>query len=154
MSLHKSGQLEEQLLTRNVGIMVCHSIKTRHYGREMLDANSDELGLGGGQDGVITIDLKNFQQFSMDNKTWQATIGAGSRLGDVTDRLHDAGGRAMAHGVCPDVGIGGHATIVGLRYSNSMTDQVTNKFIGRPRPNVAYVGKCFGPCRGGGSGNC
>ncbi|CCC10462.1 hypothetical protein SMAC4_08015 [Sordaria macrospora] len=71
-------------------------------------------GLGGGQDGVITIDLKNFQQFSMDNKTWQATIGAGSRLGDVTDRLHDAGGRAMAHGVCPDVGIGGHATIGGL----------------------------------------
>lgn len=71
-------------------------------------------GLGGGQDGVITIDLVNFQQFSMDNKTWQATIGAGSHLGDVTDRLHDAGGRAMAYGVCPDVGIGGHATIGGL----------------------------------------
>ena len=87
-----------------------------------------DVGLGGGQDGVITIDLVNFQQFSMDNKTWQATIGAGSHLGDVTDRLHDAGGRAMAYGVCPDVGIGGHATIVGLRHWISMKDHVTDIF--------------------------
>ena len=48
----------------------------------------------------------------MDDSTWQATIGAGTLLGDVTTRLHDAGGRAIAHGVCPGVGIGGHATIV------------------------------------------
>jgi hypothetical protein len=33
-------------------------------------------------------------------------------LGEVTTKLHDAGGRAIAHGVCPGVGIGGHATIV------------------------------------------
>lgn len=35
-------------------------------------------------------------------------------LGDVTKTLHDAGGRAMSHGTCPVVGIGGHATIGGL----------------------------------------
>lgn len=49
----------------------------------------------------------------MDTNTWQATIGGGSKLSDVTDRLHDNGKRAMAYGTCPGVGIGGHATIVG-----------------------------------------
>ncbi|KAJ9306222.1 CAZyme family AA7 [Paecilomyces variotii] len=68
----------------------------------------------GGVDGEVVVDLKNFQQFSMNNETWRATIGAGTLLGDVTTRLYNAGGRAMAHGTCPQVGIGGHATIGGL----------------------------------------
>lgn len=50
----------------------------------------------------------------MDTNTWQATIGSGTLLGDVTKNLHDNGKRAMAHGTCPQVGIGGHATIGGL----------------------------------------
>ena len=58
--------------------------------------------------------MKHFQQFSMDRKTWRATIGGGTLLGDVTKRLHDAGNRAISHGTCPQVGIGGHATIGGL----------------------------------------
>lgn len=71
------------------------------------------LGIGG-EDGAVVVDMVNFQQFSMDNSTWQATIGSGTLLADVTSRLHDAGGRAIAHGTCPQVGIGGHATIGGL----------------------------------------
>ena len=50
----------------------------------------------------------------MDTNTWQASIGSGTLLGDVTTLLHNNGGRAIAHGVCPGVGIGGHATIGGL----------------------------------------
>jgi len=65
-------------------------------------------------DGAIVIDLMHFQHFSMDRSTWRATIGGGTLLGDVTKCLHDAGNRAMAHGICPQVGIGGHATIGGL----------------------------------------
>ncbi|KAJ7105109.1 hypothetical protein C8R43DRAFT_1100144 [Mycena crocata] len=68
----------------------------------------------GGEDNAVVVDLVNFQKFNMDTTTWKATIGAGTLLGDVTKRLHDAGGRAMAHGTCPQVGIGGHATIGGL----------------------------------------
>ncbi|KAJ7708857.1 hypothetical protein B0H17DRAFT_1191356 [Mycena rosella] len=68
----------------------------------------------GGEDGAVVVDMVNFQQFTMDNSTWQATIGGGTLLADVTSRLHDAGGRAIAHGTCPQVGIGGHATIGGL----------------------------------------
>ncbi|KAJ4290040.1 hypothetical protein N0V88_006843 [Collariella sp. IMI 366227] len=63
------------------------------------------FGLGG-VDGAVVIDMVNFQHFSMDYTTWQATVGAGTRLGEVSKKLHGAGGRAMAHGVCPGGGIG------------------------------------------------
>ncbi|KAJ7065289.1 hypothetical protein C8F01DRAFT_1125052 [Mycena amicta] len=68
----------------------------------------------GGEDGAVVVDLVKLQQFTMDNTTFQATIGGGTLLADVTSRLHNAGGRAIAHGTCPQVGIGGHATIGGL----------------------------------------
>jgi FAD/FMN-containing dehydrogenase len=74
----------------------------------------------GGQDNTIVVDMKHFQQFSMDESNWQATIGGGTVLGDVTKRLHENGNRAMAHGTCPQVGIGGHATIGGLGPSSRM----------------------------------
>jgi hypothetical protein len=71
------------------------------------------LGIGG-VDGAIAIDMKNFQQFHMDTTTWNATFGAGTLLDDVTKRLYDNGKRAIAHGVCPQVGAGGHLTIGGF----------------------------------------
>ncbi|OBT68130.1 hypothetical protein VE03_01441 [Pseudogymnoascus sp. 23342-1-I1] len=77
------------------------------------------FGLGG-VSGAVVIDLKNFQQFSMDHVTWQATAGAGTLLGDLQTRMHEAGNRAMAHGICPQVGIGGHATIGGLGPSSRL----------------------------------
>ncbi|KAH8727692.1 hypothetical protein GQ44DRAFT_94219 [Phaeosphaeriaceae sp. PMI808] len=76
--------------------------------------------IGGGDDNTIVVDMKNFQQFSMDKSTWQATVGGGTLLGDLTKRLHDNGQRAMAHGTCPQVGIGGHATIGGLGPTSRM----------------------------------
>ncbi|KAJ6485687.1 hypothetical protein C8R45DRAFT_1074889 [Mycena sanguinolenta] len=68
----------------------------------------------GGRDNAVVVDMVNFQKFSMNTSTWEATVGAGTLLGDLTTRLHNAGGRAIAHGTCPQVGIGGHATIGGL----------------------------------------
>ncbi|CAG8126920.1 unnamed protein product [Penicillium olsonii] len=68
----------------------------------------------GGTDGAVVVDLKHLQQFSMNHTNWQATIGAGTLLGDVTKQLHNAGGRAMSHGTCLQVGSGGHFTIGGL----------------------------------------
>ncbi|KKK21447.1 hypothetical protein AOCH_000127 [Aspergillus ochraceoroseus] len=68
----------------------------------------------GGTNGAVVVNLENLQHFSMNTTTWEATIGAGTLLGDVTKRLSDAGGRAMAHGTCPQVGSGGHFTIGGL----------------------------------------
>ncbi len=69
------------------------------------------FGLGG-TSGALAIDMASLNHFSMDNATWQATIGPGALLGDVTTQLIDNGDRAFAHGVCPGVGLGGHATVV------------------------------------------
>lgn len=52
--------------------------------------------MGGANSSAVVIDMKNFQQFSMDESTWIATVGAGTLLEDVTDRMHDAGSRVIA----------------------------------------------------------
>lgn len=86
------------------------------------------FGLG---DGAVAIDLVNFNQYSIDNTTGYATIGAGLRLGEIDDHLHETG-RAFAHGVCPSVGIGGHATIVGHSLTSiTRFGQVANEQIRR-----------------------
>ncbi|KAH7559503.1 hypothetical protein BM1_04440 [Bipolaris maydis] len=74
----------------------------------------------GGSDGAVVVDLKHFQKFSIDKSTWQATVGSGTRLGDLTKRLGENGGRAMAYGTCPQVGTGGHALIGGLGPASRM----------------------------------
>jgi len=77
------------------------------------------LGLGG-VNGAVVIDLRHLQNFQMDRTTWRAKVGGGTLLADLTKRMHDAGNRAMAHGTCPQVGIGGHATIGGLGPSSRL----------------------------------
>lgn len=84
----------------------------------------------GGEDGALAIDLTNLQSFSMDEDTWQASVGAGMRLGDMDDKLHDAGKRAVAHGTCPGVGIGGQATIGGLGPSSRMWGTTLDHVVG------------------------
>jgi hypothetical protein len=81
-------------------------------------------------DGAIVIDMKHFQQFSMDRSTWTATIGSGTLLEDVTKRLYNAGGRAIAHGVCPQVGSGGHFTIGGFGPMSRMWGTALDHVIG------------------------
>ncbi|MBE3043508.1 FAD-dependent oxidoreductase [Candidatus Bathyarchaeota archaeon] len=84
----------------------------------------------GGEDGALAIDLVNLQSFSMDEETWQAAVGAGMHLGDMDDKLHAEGKRAVAHGVCPGVGIGGHATIGGLGPSSRMWGTCLDHVVG------------------------
>ena len=67
----------------------------------------------GGKDGALVIDLAALNTVHVDQSTWKATIGGGTRLKQVTNGLFDQGKRAIAHGTCPQVGIGGHATIGG-----------------------------------------
>ncbi|CAH0052526.1 unnamed protein product [Clonostachys solani] len=71
------------------------------------------FGLGG-EDGAVAVDLVNLKSFSMDESTWMATYGSGLRHRDLDAYLHNNGARAIAHGTCPSVGVGGHATIGGL----------------------------------------
>ena len=87
------------------------------------------FGLGG-EDGHLTVALDNLRHLSLDGTT--ATFGGGNHLGDValflwengkhsrfastvfvrswtrTANCDSVGKRAMAHGTCPYVGVGGH----------------------------------------------
>lgn len=74
----------------------------------------------GGVDGAVVIDLKNIQQFSYNSSSQRATFGAGYLLQDLDNNLQLAGGRAISHGICPQVGVGGHATIGGLGPSSRL----------------------------------
>lgn len=71
-------------------------------------------GLGSG-DGGFTIDLSSFKNITVDSKGL-ATIGGGSRLGDIYLALNDKGW-AVAAGSCNGVGIGGHAGFGGASVS-------------------------------------
>ncbi|KAI0744342.1 FAD-binding domain-containing protein [Daedaleopsis nitida] len=80
----------------------------------------------GGEDGHLVVSLDNLRHLSMDGTN--AIIGAGNRLGDVALYLWNNGKRAMAHGTCPFVGIGGHAGQGGFgpasRFFGLLADQV------------------------------
>ncbi|KAF9346732.1 hypothetical protein BGX26_001754 [Mortierella sp. AD094] len=66
-------------------------------------------GYSGGGKGSLVIDLDLFQQFSIDHDTGIATVGAGNRLGSLYTKLWSAGEYLVPAGMCPGVGVGGHA---------------------------------------------
>ncbi|RAQ47421.1 glucooligosaccharide oxidase [Aspergillus flavus] len=68
----------------------------------------------GGTDGAVVVDMKHFNQFSMEDQTYEAVIGPGTTLGDVDVELYNNGKRAMTHGICPTISTGGHFTMGGL----------------------------------------
>jgi hypothetical protein len=66
------------------------------------------------------IDLQRINHISVDASSGEAVIGTGSRLGDIALGLNNQGGRALPHGVCPYVGLGGHASFGGcVLFKNS-----------------------------------
>ena len=67
----------------------------------------------GGVNGHLVIDLLKIKDIVVDQETGTAVVGAGNRLGDIALGLFDQGGRAIPHGTCPLVGLGGHASFGG-----------------------------------------
>ena len=72
----------------------------------------------GGRDGAMVIDLQGFQSITLDAATQVVKVGGGVRLGNLARAIYDQGKRALPHGTCPGVGIGGHATHGGFGYSS------------------------------------
>lgn len=64
----------------------------------------------GGVNGILEIDLENFNTITLDNSTNLVSVGGGVRLGNLALEIYNRNERAMAHGTCPGVGVGGHAT--------------------------------------------
>ncbi|RPA91174.1 FAD-binding domain-containing protein [Choiromyces venosus 120613-1] len=77
------------------------------------------FGLGG-VDGSLMIDMKKFRNLTVDPDTFVATVGAGLRLGDIASGIHAIAGRALPHGLCPGVGISGHALHGGFGFTSRM----------------------------------
>ncbi|KAG6830740.1 hypothetical protein H0H87_007216 [Tephrocybe sp. NHM501043] len=73
----------------------------------------------GGRNGSIVVDLKNFKKVTVNSAQGTAVIEAGNRLGDVATALAN-NGRAMPHGTCAYVGIGGHAAYGGFGFASRM----------------------------------
>ena len=65
----------------------------------------------------MVVDLENFQNITV-KANGVATVGAGVRLGNLALGLYSQGQRALPHGTCPGVGIGGHFTHGGYGYDS------------------------------------
>jgi FAD binding domain len=74
----------------------------------------------GGQDGSLIVDLQEFNSISVDSTTFIAAVGGGVRLGNMALALYAQGQRALPHGTCPGVGIGGHFTHGGYGYDSRL----------------------------------
>lgn len=72
----------------------------------------------GGKSGSMVIDLENFHDVTVDTTTNIAKVGGGVRLGNMAIAIYNQGKRALPHGTCPGVGVGGHATHGGFGYSS------------------------------------
>ncbi|EPT01474.1 hypothetical protein FOMPIDRAFT_90148 [Fomitopsis schrenkii] len=72
----------------------------------------------GGVNGHLVVDLSKIKEIQVDQTTGTAVIGAGNRLGDIAIALFDQGGRAIPHGTCPLVGLGGHASFGGFGFTS------------------------------------
>lgn len=71
----------------------------------------------GGQNGAMVIDLQSFQEVSLDANNI-AKVGGGVRLGNLAQGIFNQKQRALPHGTCPGVGVGGHATHGGFGLSS------------------------------------
>jgi FAD/FMN-containing dehydrogenase len=65
------------------------------------------------------IDLRNFNETVLSSDgTGVAVVGGGVHLGPMARAVHAQDNRAISHGICPSVGIGGHSTHGGWGYTS------------------------------------
>ena len=72
----------------------------------------------GGKDGSMMISLQSFQKVELDTSTGITKVGGGVRLGNLADGIYTQGQKALSHGTCPGVGIGGHFTHGGYGHTS------------------------------------
>lgn len=71
----------------------------------------------GGKNGAVVITLENFHQVTV-SSTGVAKVGGGVRLGNLAQGIYDQAKRALPHGTCAGVGVGGHFTHGGYGYDS------------------------------------
>lgn len=63
------------------------------------------------------IDLRNFNKTVL-RPDGIAVVGGGVHLGTMAEAVYAQGKRAISHGLCPSVGLGGHSTHGGWGYTS------------------------------------
>ncbi|KAJ7106238.1 glucooligosaccharide oxidase [Mycena epipterygia] len=71
----------------------------------------------GGNNGSLVVDLSKLKAITVRSSNNTAVIQTGNRLGDVALALN-AAGRALPHGTCSYVGIGGHSGYGGFGFTS------------------------------------
>ncbi|EPS97931.1 hypothetical protein FOMPIDRAFT_55287 [Fomitopsis schrenkii] len=84
----------------------------------------------GGADGHVIVDLSNFKDIKVDNSTGIAVVGAGNRVGDIAVGLFDQAGRAIPHGTCALIGIGGHTSFGGYGFTSRQWGLTLDNVVG------------------------
>ncbi|KAJ6574991.1 FAD-binding domain-containing protein [Mycena capillaripes] len=115
----------------------------------------------GSRNGTLVIDFRDMTQvgdYSPSDET--VTVQPGIHLGDMALELYDKYGRAVAHGQCPYVGLGGHACNggwgLGSRSWGLVIDQTIGAELVFANGTIARVSQTenseiFWAIRGGGS---
>ncbi|KAG9127035.1 hypothetical protein FRC07_000920 [Ceratobasidium sp. 392] len=70
----------------------------------------------GGQNGTLVVDLSGMTGLTLNNVTGEATAQTGLKLGQLAQGIWDQGRRALPHGTCPYIGIGGHTAYGGMGF--------------------------------------
>ncbi|KAF2088002.1 Glucooligosaccharide oxidase [Saccharata proteae CBS 121410] len=84
----------------------------------------------GGQNGSMMVHLQSMQNITLDADSGIVSVGGGIRLGNLAQGIWDQGKRALAHGTCPGVGIGGHFTHGGYGYDSRMWGLAMDAIVG------------------------
>ncbi|KAI5859928.1 putative glucooligosaccharide oxidase [Durotheca rogersii] len=71
----------------------------------------------GGVDGAVVVDLRYFQDVELISDS-VVRVGGGVRVGNLACAIYDQSKRALAHGTCAAVGVGGHFTHGGYGLSS------------------------------------
>ncbi|KAK8063456.1 hypothetical protein PG996_008108 [Apiospora saccharicola] len=91
----------------------------------------------GGRDGAVVVDLRHLQDVAVCREHEDegfgctvARVGGGVRLGNLALRLFNQGDRALSHGTCPSVGIGGHFTHGGYGHCSRAWGLAMDQIVG------------------------
>ncbi|KAL0572839.1 hypothetical protein V5O48_009129 [Marasmius crinis-equi] len=82
----------------------------------------------GGVDGALVVDVSRLNKITIDPKTHIAHVEAGNKLGNIAAALN-AAGRALPHGSCTYVGVGGHASFGGFGFTSRMWGLMTDTIV-------------------------
>lgn len=71
----------------------------------------------GGIDGCVVIDMRHFTNIDL-QEDGIVCVGSGVRLGELGLTIFENSRKALAHGTCPTVGVGGHFTHGGFGFTS------------------------------------